>query len=31
MCVQDWDKREDAEIPVAEETMADLGSESDDG
>jgi hypothetical protein len=29
-CVQDWDKREDAAAPVAEETMADLGSDSDD-
>ena len=28
---QDWDKVEDAELPVAEETMPDLGSDSDDG
>ncbi len=30
VCAQDWDKVEDAEVPVAEETMPDLGSDSDD-
>lgn len=30
VCAQDWDKVDDAELPVAEETMPDLGSDSDD-
>jgi len=29
LCAQDWDKKEEV-VPIPGETMADLGSDSDD-